>query len=511
MNITPEKPTLVIAGPGAGKTHNMVNKIVQVMPILQPNRTLAVITYTNAATDLIKTRLQLISQILPNVFIGTNCSFFNRFIIIPYATIFEPIAFDKLFLDINVDEIVERIREQSGKKKDDYAWKNSCRSRLIDRLLQDGHVPLNEVASLASKLMENHQVRDTVCNRLQYLFIDEFQDTDTHQAKIFEFIRKSKKTGIYMVGDPEQYILGFTYDQKPGRKPKFENIPINKFSATRELNTDNRRSVSEIVDFLNNFHSKVKQVSLEGSRGKHSVFFISDTRLNDIILRYMEISKELESDSMTNHRITRFYLSYENKTFVGCAADHGLVPVSNESTNVPNILGESLQFISSIVGLSQKQICEQHNIDQISYRKLGICLIEAFHSGKITDEAELKVFIENVLGLTTQEDIKTKNQFTRLRNILGVDESALGLHQYTSIHKAKGLEADAVLVVARTENELKKWLTVDKKRRQEDTTDTCRIGFVAFSRAREILCIACVKPIGDEVKSQLSALSVQIV
>ena len=48
------KPILVIAGPGAGKTYGMVNEIIQSLKTLSPARYMIVITYTNSATNNIK-------------------------------------------------------------------------------------------------------------------------------------------------------------------------------------------------------------------------------------------------------------------------------------------------------------------------------------------------------------------------------------------------------------------------------------------------------------------------
>ncbi len=62
-----EKPTMMIAGPGAGKTYEMVERIVEAIPELKPNRILAAITFTNAATDSIKRRLEEQIHIPPNV------------------------------------------------------------------------------------------------------------------------------------------------------------------------------------------------------------------------------------------------------------------------------------------------------------------------------------------------------------------------------------------------------------------------------------------------------------
>ena len=182
-----EKPTMVIAGPGAGKTYGMVEKIVEAIPSIKPNRILAAITFTNAATDSIKNRLQDIIQIPPNVFIGTNHSFFNQFIFLPFATLFDYVALDKLFLEIDVKKIVDG----QCKNKSNPATRNVVRSRIVNKLLRDGKVPFEQIASVSAKLMENTRVRDVVCNRIQFLFKDEFQDTDTVQLRIFEAIRKA--------------------------------------------------------------------------------------------------------------------------------------------------------------------------------------------------------------------------------------------------------------------------------------------------------------------------------
>jgi DNA helicase-2/ATP-dependent DNA helicase PcrA len=57
-----------------------------------------------------------------------------------------------------------------------------------------------------------------------------------------------------------------------------------------------------------------------------------------------------------------------------------------------------------------------------------------------------------------------------------------------------------VLVLATTPSELSKWLTVDPVARAADQQDTCRVGYVAFTGAREMLCLACLKPLDDKTR-----------
>ena len=81
----------------------------------------------------------------------------------------------------------------------------------------------------------------------------------------------------------------------------------------------------------------------------------------------------------------------------------------------------------------------------------------------------------------------------------------------SSIHKAKGLEASGVLVIAKTKSELMKWLEVDFNERAKDKQDLCRLGFVAFSRAKDFLCLSCLQSIDSEVKTKLAQLNIEII
>ena len=76
---------LTLAGPGSGKTTDMVKQIINNMEFLDMNREMAIITYTNASVEDIKSKLMCDVSISPNVFIGTIHSFLVRYFIKPYA------------------------------------------------------------------------------------------------------------------------------------------------------------------------------------------------------------------------------------------------------------------------------------------------------------------------------------------------------------------------------------------------------------------------------------------
>jgi len=502
-----EKPTMLIAGPGAGKTTDMVARIVEVIPELRPNRILAAITFTNAATDSIKRRLQEQVKIPPNVFVGTNYSFFNQFILLPFASLFGYVGDDKVFLEIDVKKIVDKIPHN----KKIPAIRNKIQSNVINKLLREGKVPFGQIAGLSAKLMAEARVRDIVCNRIQFLFMDEFQDTDTVQLKIFDAIRKGKKTKMYSVGDPEQYILGFTYDLRGVRKPTFDKIPINRFAkGCQECQLDiNRRACEQIVEFTNQFHTSIQQHSEVGPTENGGVFFIERTDLDLVISKFIEMTGEVIESC---EKPKRLFLGYENKTYDGFIEKYGLIPISNDHRREKSLLTESLDLISSVTQLSRKAIREEYNLMRVELRKLGIRLVKAIMAERVGTRDELIGFIKDDLRMPcTNGAVAVDSALNRLCFVLKNEPEVSGLNFHSSIHKAKGLEGECVLVVAKTLNMLKKWIETEFEKRCKDKQDTCRIGFVGFTRAKRMLCIACKAPITDQVREDMRYLGVTFV
>ncbi|MCE5339977.1 MAG: ATP-dependent helicase [Planctomycetaceae bacterium] len=497
MGKTKNKPVLVIAGPGAGKTYDMVDRIMDAIPHLQPHRILAAITYTNAATSNIKERLAKRICIPPNVFIGTNHSFCYRFIFKPFGHLAGMLPKELVFMDIDYGT--------KPKEMDAGSWKIAINLRK-KRNLENGRYGYEQILTMSGKILEeNELVRTVVCNRLQYLFIDEFQDANSSQSKIIEYISKEDKTVIYAVGDPEQYIFRFTDTIK-----SYENIAINKFKkiAKVETNTKNHRSCDEIVRFIKQFHCDVDQRSERGSDVCGGVYFIPETDLDSIIKSYRSITSILKKNGKP---VEKFYLSYVNKTFEDVAEKWELIPVSNDATKGLGLIDEAIKIISAIVGKNSKQICEKYKLDRIALRKKGLLLVIAIRKGKIKTAEDICTFIENNLELEANKEYSINNVEDKLRKLNGkefVDDNISEYHMHSSIHKAKGLEADAVLVVAEDKGQLTRWLITEKETRYSEKTDMCRLGYVAFSRAKTMLCIACLKNIDKKIDSELTRLGV---
>ena len=487
---------LVLAGPGAGKTHDMVERIASQLERLEPHRFLAVITYTQAATEEIRNRLNSKCNIPPNVFIGTIHSFLNRFIFTPFGSILGIVPFEKTFIESVVLSYTPKISYMGPHLK----------NKIAERLLPDGLVTYDKIIEKSQDLISKDRILKVVANRIQMLFIDEYQDATQVQHKIFNTLLKFGKTQLYCVGDPEQYIMGFTYRGK--KRPSFADLPINRFPAERIPKKENYRSHKPIVDFVNHFHTEIQQESKRGDNPVSKVVFIESLDLNEIVRAYQALCSGTSYEKPPLH----FYLSFENKTFEQ-AMQFGLTPLVAERTSFKTTLETALEIICGIVGLTKKQISERYKLESLQIRKMGIDLLKKIAEGKIVDKPSLMNFIAGELRLEPNliDSSIGDDLLHSLRLIMRGGKNLSTNHQFSSIHKAKGLEADTVLVLAKTNKELTNWLILNKDERISNKDDSCRIGYVAFTRAKILLCISCLEKVSDENRKTLEGLSVSFI
>lgn len=502
------KPKLVIAGPGAGKTHGMVDEIISALSDLKPNRHMAIVTYTNSATNNIKRRLGDKILIPPNVFIGTIHSFLNRYIVIPYSGLIHNDVNEELhFIQCGMDDVIDRMFGT----KIDFKEKNFHKKRVTESMHKKGFVTFDQTLNLSEKCFENLRVKHLVASRLQYLFVDEFQDSDNKMFGIIENLRKQKRTIIYCVGDPEQYIQSFSTAKKA-----FKNIPILKASRTNvydvTLNKTNRRSNGAIVNFINHFSKRVyrdetfEQTCYNEKAGEPVKFISQAADITLMLPQFFELCNKL---NIKKNDIA--ILAKNNKVInkASMALDNNII--SPERSSKPSMINEIKDTILTSLNMNQNMFCEKYGKTPFDIKVMAVKVARAIRSDIIENENSFASFLKNNFDLTINNEIPIKIDNLRQSVAPKSLEDAILV---SNIHKFKGLESEAVLAVAKNEIELKLWLETNTTTRDEHdvnaTSDYPRLGYVAFSRARQLLCIACVEVISDETKEQLRNLSVEI-
>jgi len=486
-----DKPRLAIAGPGAGKTHTMVDEIVKILPSLRPHQMLAAITFTNAAAETIRNRLQKQARVQGNVFIGTTHTFVNRFVLSPCATLFGKLPDDRIFAAIDVHA------------------KGTGAAMYTKNLIRKGIVPFDAMFPVARELLSDKIIRDRLGQRIAHLFVDEFQDTDIAMLEIIDQLRKNGTTRLYAVGDPEQFVMGFTY--RGTSIPAFDKLPFFRFQKLAEADSllDNHRSNGEIVAFTNQFRSDLQQKAIKPHRNEPRVLFITECDLKTIVSVFQSRSHHVEIHGPTR---VRLYLSEENATFASVMDEFGMKHSSNLGRKTATALGDALELIATALDRSQRRACADLKLSRLQWRAAGIVVLK----GALREDFGLKE-LEAFVAARFKHKVSDsrgpilEEGLAQLKNHLAMGHVSNHPEQCASIRRAKGLEADAVLAVAKGLAELKKWFSTDRAVRNADKQDKCRIGYVAFTRPREMLCIACLKPIDAELKSLLNSLGVHVV
>lgn len=489
--MTKAKPRFVVAGPGAGKTHGMVELIEESLPGLSPYRMLAAVTYTNAAANVIRSRLSKKGKLPKNVFVGTTHAFLNKFVLQPYAVVFQELPSDRIYSAVQIEA--------------SYITRNS----ILKNLRKRGVVPYDSMLSIAAKLMKKANVRKRVGNRLQMLFVDEVQDIDSRQQAILEEIAKTEQTSLYFVGDPEQYISGHTYQNSGKAIPEFKALPFMKLKQSSDARVEivNRRANGELVDFANQFRDDIQQQPKKPHRGKPAVRFLRSSCLTEIVRTFRAASEDIE---LEENEVSRLYLAKANAAFDDVRHEFGIVHVSNDSRKTPTLLGDASELLAEALGLPIRKALGEYQLTKLKWRSISLHILRRCNEDNFSDN-ELWELVKSEFGVrkSNSRSGSVLKQLLSLKAVLEAGSYASGRERSSSIHRAKGLEADAVLTLARTENELLSWLETDVKKRHKDKSDSCRLGYVASTRPRELLCFACLKEISAAGESYLESVGVK--
>ena len=178
---------------------------------------------------------------------------------------------------------------------------------------------------------------------------------------------------------------------------------------------------------------------------------------------------------------------------------------------INSILHEVSRCILAVAGVKKNYFIKS-TLDEIEYRKFCFEIVRCLKSRNFNNFDRLansirKQFQEkfNIID-DSGKQVDVEKSLNELSNNKPITLSLYPESCYSSIHSAKGLEATSVLAIAYSKNELDKWLNFQEANNNLD--DDYRLGYVAFSRARDMLCIACLDEISNELKNRLKSLNI---
>ncbi len=146
---------------------------------------------------------------------------------------FKPIVIDDNYKELNRDlslfnksiiEIYFNVREKYELKK-----------------RQKSYLDFEDLLIYTQKLLTNENVKNTLSEKYKYIMVDEYQDTNEIQYKIFMPILKNLTTGnLFVVGDEKQSIY------------MFREAEVRVFDETKKLIAD-KESLESILDLPHSF------------------------------------------------------------------------------------------------------------------------------------------------------------------------------------------------------------------------------------------------------------------
>ena len=267
---------LVLAGAGSGKTRVLVHRLAWLLQtgMAQPWNLMAV-TFTNKAAKEMRERVSnLLGYDANGIWIGTFHSLCNRILRINAELANLPAEFQIIDSDDQI-RVIKRLHKDLELDDKVYApkrlqwlinhWKDELKRasdldatvddeqciefyQLYDeRLQQSGLVDFGELIFRAFELLrDNNSLRYEFHQRLRYILVDEFQDTNPVQYAWLKMLVGSEGQ-FFAVGDDDKSIYGW-------RGARIENMQdfSHDYPEARTIRLEqNYRSTQTILDAAN--------------------------------------------------------------------------------------------------------------------------------------------------------------------------------------------------------------------------------------------------------------------
>ena len=241
-----DRPVLVLAGAGSGKTRVIVYKIAHLVRELGlPGGAILALTFTNKAAGEMRERAHdlLGERHIGDAAIGTFHSIGLR-ILRSHASLIDRRSGFSVYDAQDQEALVARILRDKGVPRDEHRpsdmlrqieWaKRRClapdelaahpkrgRDPLVDEvysryeahLREANAVDFGDLLAKVVRLLEAHpEVRDGLQYRWRYVLVDEFQDTNQAQYRLLRLLVElpdGATSGLTVVGDDDQAIYGW--------------------------------------------------------------------------------------------------------------------------------------------------------------------------------------------------------------------------------------------------------------------------------------------------------------
>ena len=503
-------PVLVTAGAGSGKTRLLTHRIAYMVKEkgIFPNQILA-ITFTNKAANEMKERLGKMIDGAENMWICTFHAMCSRILrreigLIGYTKSFS------IYGDTEKNRVIKRIIEakEIDMNAETFAWhisnaKNNLMSageyskyihdkkkcEIITKvyleyeseLFKANALDFDDLLVKTYKLFkDNPDTLNFYQNKFKYIFVDEFQDTNTAQYELVKLLAGDNKN-IFAVGDEDQCIYSWRGAQVENVKrftKDFENCKIFKLEQ-------NYRSTKNIINVANKVikfnHSRIdKNLWTNNDNGSEieikqtyndieEAEFIAE-KINDlvesgekkysdfaILMRVNSLSRIIEEKLLTYnipYRVYGGYKFFERKEIKDTTAYLYLIENPNDTEATLRMLSFPKKGIGDVSISNLIEIAENNNISVLNLimnaEKYGVSgsllsklktIQDLFNDLNEKKEAmDLNEFVEYLIKrVGIKEAIGTKTE-DDLNKCLNIDDFVKSVNEYSSANQDASID-----------------------------------------------------------------------
>lgn len=531
--------TVVIAGPGSGKTTVLTLKVMQLLAeVIYPPRGLACLTYSTEAVREFKSRLvKLGLEKRKNVFLGTVHSFCLSEIITPFAALYPqykiplPIRIiseaekNRLFDSQNyegtpklIDVDKERTRNIKGISRvaiESYDIALKAAISFEELLIQNGYLDFISMVKKSVELVKNEPyVRKALEAKYPWIIVDEYQDLGKPLHELILTLLNLTRIKVFAVGDADQSIYDFQ-----GAAPDY----LVELSQRQDVSCihlkNNYRSSQTIVD--------ASEYVLKSSRG-----YIASGKLRDYHakLEFIECPKGMDEQyERVIEQISRFHTEgipyHEIAVLVGnnkqvaelaqeCSRQNIPAYIARQSFRLTDLIiwtQNCAKWVSDKCSVSFDEICstwksfisQKRIISEDDYFLLKRTIFQTLTASKVyTDNlSEWLCYLDKEVGIVSAftaserypDEIDNFNKLLetarshdtqltiKFLTRLGIPENQVVL---TTRHSSKELEFDVVILPGMEKDSFPSYYDNTPRKLAEAR----RLCFVSVSRARK----ACI-------------------
>lgn len=531
--------TVVIAGPGSGKTTVLTLKVMQLLAeMIYPPRGLACLTYSTEAVREFKSRLvKLGLEKRKNVFLGTVRSFCLSEIITPFAALYPqykiplPIRIiseaekNRLFNSQNyegtpklIDVDKERTRNIKGISRvaiESYDIALKAAISFEELLIQNGYLDFISMVKKSVELIKNESyVRKALEAKYPWIIVDEYQDLGKPLHELILTLLNLTRIKVFAVGDADQSIYDFQ-----GAAPDY----LIELSQRQDVSCihlkNNYRSSQTIVD--------ASEYVLKSSRG-----YIASGKLRDYHakLEFIECSKGMDEQyERVIEQISRFHTEgipyHEIAVLVGnnkqvtelaqeCSRQNIPAYIARQTFRLTDLIiwiQNCAKWVSDKCSVSFDEICstwksfisQKRIISEDDYFLLKRTIFQTLTASKVYRDnlSEWLCYLDKKVGIVSAftaserypDEIDNYNKLLetarshdtqltiKFLTRLGIPENQVVL---TTRHSSKGLEFDVVILPGMEKDSFPSYYDNTPRKLAEAR----RLCFVSVSRARK----ACI-------------------